>query len=291
MRVAIIIIAHKNADQVRRLLTALTHEQFDFYIHLNKAVDMGAFAHLADLPRVQFVQRRQRVYWASYRFTEAILQSVREVLATGIAYDFINVLSGQDYPLQPAGAIHDFLARHVGSSFLAYEPPGSAWWAHAIHRVERYHSTYFNFKGQYQLQRLVNWLLPRRRFPLPYPLYGGPNAAWWMLSRDCATYLLDFLAQHPAVGRFCRFTWACDEFLIPTILLNSPRRGRIINNNYRYINWVAGGAHPKLLTLADAAELTQSDKLFARKFDSTQDSAILDLLDKQAAVVAATACT
>lgn len=280
MRVAHIIVAHQNPGQVRRLVEALAHEQADVYIHLNKLVAMPDYAHLAALPRVRFVRKRRVVYWASYRFTEAILQSIREVLATGIAYDFINVLSGQDYPIKPTEIIHDFLAGQVGRSFLAYEPEGSAWWAHALARVEQYHTTNFRFRGQYWLQDIINKLLPKRRFPLPYTLYGGPNAAWWTMSSRCAAYLLAFLDEHPEVGNFSRFTWACDEFLIPTILLNSPLRDSITNDNYRYIDWSAGGAHPKLLTLADAARLRQAPQLFARKFDLAQDAAILDLLDQ-----------
>ena len=280
MRVATIIVAHKNAGQLKRLLTALSHEQVDCYIHLNKATDLRDFAHLASLPRVRFIEKRLLVYWASYRFTEAILQSIREILATGIAYDYINVLSGQDYPLKPAAAIQAFLAARAGTSFLAYEREGSAWWAQAMGRVERYHTTYFNFRGQYRLQNIANRLLPRRRFPLPYTLYGGPNAAWWILRRDCAAYLLDFLDRHPEVSNFSRFTWGCDEFLIPTILLNSPLREGIVNNNYRYIDWSAGGAHPKLLTMADADRLAHSDCLFARKFDDEQDAEILDFVDQ-----------
>lgn len=280
MRVANIIVAHQKPEQLGRLLNALAHEQFDSYIHLNKAANLRDYAHLARLPRVRFVQKRIRVYWASYRFTEAILQSLREILATGIPYDFINVLSGQDYPLQPMETIHNFLAGRVGYSFLSYEKEGSAWWAHAMTRVEKYHSTYFNFRGQYRLQALVNRLLPKRRFPLPYTLYGGPNAAWWMLSRECTAYIIAFIDQHAEVGNFSRFTWGCDEFLIPTILLNSPLRERIINNNYRYIDWAAGGAHPKLLTLADAEPLVRSGQFFARKFDLAQDVAILDVLDQ-----------
>lgn len=283
MRIAHLIMIHKNAGQVERLLQALAHDDADCYLHLDAQVDMQAYAHLATRPRVFFIQERVAARWASFRFVEAVLQGVREILATNIAYDYINLLSGQDYPIQPPAAIQQFLADHPGKAFLSFEPANSAWWQHAIARTEQYHSVYYKFPAQYTLEKLANRLLPKRRFPLPYALYGGPNGSWWTISQACAAYLVDFMDHHPAVRRFGRFSWGPDEFMVATILLNSPFKDHVINNNYRYIDWSAGGANPKVLTAADAPRLAQSSQWFARKFDDTHETRILDLLDQMLA--------
>lgn len=280
MKIAHLIMVHKNPSQVKRLIDTLAHEDFDFYIHLDKKADMDEYAHLAAIPRVKFIEKRHWVRWASYRFTEAILQGVREILATDEQYDFINLLSGQDYPIKPVESIYNFFARHIGCSFLSFEREGSSWWSHAITRVEQYHTTYFNFKGQYKLQAIANNVLPKRKFPLPYTLYGGPYGSWWTMSNDCANYLIEFIDKNSKLRRFTQFTWGSDEFLISTILMNSPYKDRIVNDNYRYIDWSQGGANPKSLTVADANKLAHSHKLFARKFDINQDAEILDLIDQ-----------
>jgi hypothetical protein len=280
MRIAHLITVHKNPAQVERLLHALAHEDADCYLHLDKNVAMEDFAYLAELPRVQFTRTRLVVRWASYRFTETLLECTREILATGRCYDFINLLSGQDYPIKPIEAIHRFFARHVGCSFMSFEPEDSPWWGHAISRVEKYHTTYYQFRGQYQLQNLLNLLLPKRRFPLPYKLYGGPDGSWWTLSLDCARYLVEFVDAHPELSRFCRFTWGSDEFLPATILMNSPLKDRIVNDNHRYIDWSGGGANPKVLAVDDAPELARSHKFFGRKFDMAHDAEILDVVDR-----------
>ena len=280
MKIAHLIMVHKNPSQVKRLIDTLAHEDFDFYIHLDKKADMDEYAHLATMPRVKFIEKRHWVRWASYRFTEAILQGVREILATDEQYDFINLLSGQDYPIKPVASIYNFFARHIGCSFLSFEREGSPWWSHAITRVEQYHTTYFNFKGQYKLQAIANNVLPKRKFPLPYTLYGGPYGSWWTMSNDCANYLIEFIDKNSKLRRFTQFTWGSDEFLISTILMNSPYKDRIVNDNYRYIDWSQGGANPKSLTVADANKLAHSHKLFARKFDINQDAEILDLIDQ-----------
>jgi hypothetical protein len=279
MRLAHLIIAHKEPAQVERLVKRLSHEAGDVFIHLDKKSDLAAFSYLADQQRVRFIRNRQCIRWAGYSFTKAILTGMKEVLEAG-PYDFINLMSGQEYPIKPADTLVDFLQNNQGHTFMSYEAEGSPWWQQNINRVEQYHSTDFNFKGQYQLQALVNRVLPKRKFPLSYPLYGGNCAMYWTMSKACARYVVDFVDRHPVIERFARFTWAPDEFLIPTILMNSPYRERVINNNLRYIDWSQGGPNPKFLTLQDLDKLKATDSFFARKFDIRQDSRILDQLDE-----------
>jgi hypothetical protein len=162
---------------------------------------------------------------------------------------------------------------------LSFESEESAWWQHAKSRIEKYHTTYFQFKGQYALQRLINFVLPRRQFPLPYALYGGSDSSWWTLDAACARYLVNFIDEHPKLRWFSMFTWGSDEFLISTILMNSTFKSSIINENYRYIDWSQGGANPKLLTSDDLPKLAHAHKLFARKFDADLDRGVLNLLD------------
>ena len=83
MRIAHLIMVHKDAGQLERLLRALEHEDADCYIHVDKKADLTDFAPLAVRPRTYFIQSRIRSRWASFRFVEAILQSLREILASG----------------------------------------------------------------------------------------------------------------------------------------------------------------------------------------------------------------
>ena len=279
MRLAHLIIAHKEPRQVERLVKKLVHPACDIFIHIDKKADQSAFAYLADRHPVRFIQNRQKIRWAGYSFTKAILTGMEEVLAAG-DYDFINLMSGQEYPLKPAETMVRFFQNHLGTTFMSFEAQGSPWWQANMTRVEQYHSTDFDFKGQYQVQSWVNRLLPRRKFPLSYTLYGGNCAMYWTISKASAQYVVSFMDQHPDLEKFARYTWAPDEFLIPTILMNSPHREKVINNNLRYIDWSQGGPNPKLLTLADLDKLKNSASFFARKFDIRHDSLILDKLDE-----------
>jgi Core-2/I-Branching enzyme len=129
------------------------------------------------------------------------------------------------------------------------------------------------------IQHLLNSLLPARMFPLPYTLYGGPRAMCMTISKECAAYIVDFIESNKSLRRYLRFTWGADEFVIPTLIMNSKFRETVINDNFYYIDWSKGGANPKTLIKEDYNLLLASDKMFARKFDIKVDSKILDLLD------------
>jgi hypothetical protein len=278
MRIASIIMAHKEPQQIERMIRRFDGFPFDFYIHLDKKTEAGPFLYLAGIPQVKFIRHRTKVKWGSPGFVTALISSMQEVLATEEQYDFIQVMSGQDYPIRPVSLIYDTLEKNRGRNFISYETDGG-WWDHAIGRISRYHLNDLGFPGKYRLQFLLNALLPERKFPLPYQLYGGPRAMCMTLTADCAKYVADLIDSNRRLRRFIRLTWGPDEFLIPTLVMNSAFRSTVVNDNFYYIDWSRGGSNPKILTLEDYEALCRSGKLLARKFDIRVDEGILDKLD------------
>lgn len=281
MRIANIIIAHKNPVQLERLLKAMYHSDFDFYIHLDKKFSIEPFDYLSELPQVNFIKERMVCNWGGFSLVETAIRSIDEILQTGIKYDFINLLSAQDYPLKSTHEIYDFFSRRLGQSFISFDSSNdTVWWREAEQRYTKYHLTDINFKGKYFIEKMINKVLPERKLPLSIGrLYGGNRSCWWTLSLECALYILNYFKTHPKLVRFLKFTWAADEFIIPTLLMNSPLKDKIIAENYRYMNWTYGQPHPKILTLTDYQDLSASTMLFARKFDDSVDKHILDKLD------------
>ncbi|MBO3273256.1 beta-1,6-N-acetylglucosaminyltransferase [Hymenobacter defluvii] len=280
MKVAHLIMAYKEPKQIERLIQKMSHKGSTFYIHVDKKIDSRPFAYLGKLENTKLTQTKLLVNWAGYSFTNAILQCIKEIFETGNEYDFINVMSGQDYPIKSNEYIYKFFSNNIGKSFLSYEAYGSQWWKSAKHRVEKYHLTDFVFKGHYRIQQFINFLMPKRKFPLSYTLYGGNCATWWTISKKCAEYIVDFIEKNPGIKRFAQFTWAPDEYLIPTIIINSHLKDTVVNNNLRYIDWSLGGANPKILLDNDLQSLEHSDKLFARKFDMERSAALLNQIDE-----------
>ncbi len=99
------------------------------------------------------------------------------------------------------------------------------------------------------------------------------------LRADCARYVVDFIAGNKKLERFAILTWAPDEFLLPTIIMNSTFRDTVVNNNFYHMNWASGSSNPTILTTTDFDTLVKSDKMLARKFDIIEDPVIMDMLD------------
>jgi hypothetical protein len=283
MRQAYVITAYKDPGQIERLIKRLSHQSFDFYIHLDKKIDKKDFIYLADIGQVYFIKHRALVRWGSHNLTVGILNSFSEILNSGKKYDFISVISGQDYLIKPIEQLCSFLENNKGKNFIYYEDPGEEWWSHNIEHVNQYHMTNFGFKGRYRLQYIINKIMPKRKFPLPYTLYGGSCATHMTLSTDCAKYVVDFMKKNKGLQRYAFFAWGTDEFLIDTIIMNSQFRDTVVNDNLYYIDWSKGGYHPKTFTATDFEALKNNDKFYARKFDLKVDASILDKIDSLSA--------
>jgi len=273
-------MAYKDPSQVERLIHKFSRAGSDFYIHLDKKIDMTPFAFLANLPNVHFIERRVRVNWGGYSLTAGIINSIREIINSGRQYDYVSIMSGQDYPIKPVDSFYRHLETSKGRNFIYYEDPGDTWWSHAMTRIHQYHMTSFGFKGRYRIQYLINRIMPKRKFPLPYKMYGGPCATFMTLTADCAKYVTEFMDGNKKLRRFAFFSWGTDEYLIPTIIMNSPFKASVVNDNLYYVDWSNGGSNPKTFTTDDLEAIRRSDKLLARKFDIRVDTQILDLLDE-----------
>lgn len=273
MKVAHLILTHKNPAQLGILLDMLQHKQFDFYIHVDKKSNLQHFIHLKEKPNVFFVKNRVKIYWGDYGTIAATINGYQEILAGKTEYDYINVISGQDLPLKPPGEIFDFFVHKNGSEFITCEPVFGSW--NVGPRVTDYHLVNWRFPGKYRLQEFLTKILPRRKFPFNYELVGRAN--WFTLTTDAVRYLLDFIGKNNSIVRYFKYCWGADEIMFPTILYNSPFKSKIVENLV-YVDWSEGNAHPKLLMMEDYQKLKSSGKLFARKFDQEKDAAIIEKL-------------
>jgi len=118
----------------------------------------------------------------------------------------------------------------------------------------------------------------RRRLPLGLEPFGG--GAYWCLSRRAIDFVHGFVHANPEVVRFFNRVLIPDEIFFQTILMNSPIRDEIENDNLRYLDWSRQPA-PAVLQTSDLDAMTSSGKLFARKFDVTVCAAVLEALDRK----------
>lgn len=276
MKVACLIITHTSALQVQRLVKKLDNGYFDFYIHVDKKVDIEPYEILLDMANVFFARKRIDVRWAGYSGVKAIFNMLEQIEASGIKYDFLSLHTGQDYPIKSADYIIDFLRQNIGKQFIHYMNFDE--WAGAQRRIDKHHLEDLNIFGKFYIQKLVHLFVPKRKPPKNIKVYG--YSAYWTLSMDCALYVAKYVKENPSLERYFKYTFGSDEFAYQTVIMNSHYKDAVVNKNYRYIDWSAGGMNPKFLRTEDFEKLMGSDCLFARKFNIDIDNQVLDLIDE-----------
>src|SRR5687767_5756936 len=107
---------------------------------------MKPFQYIADLPNVHFIRNRHYIVWGGYSITNAYISGMKEVLEHG-HYEYIVLMSGQDYPIRPVEEFYDHLSEHRGYSYMSVETkiPKSKWWFFAQDRYRYYHLNDFRF--------------------------------------------------------------------------------------------------------------------------------------------------
>jgi hypothetical protein len=276
MKIAHLILTHKNPAQLERMIRALDHPGFDLYLHIDARTDIRPWLRLAERSNVFMVSPRTPVYWAGYGTIQATINGFRHILSKG-GYDYINVISGQDFPLRSATVIYEYIRERKGKEFITCESIDGEW-SIAAPRVRKYHLINWRIPGKYRLEKLVNRFLPPRKFPFDHQIVGRAN--WFTLTTAAVSFSLDFLDRHPELIRYYKYCWGADEFIFSTILYNSAFRDRIVNNLI-YVDWTGQTqGHPRILRAGDLPAMLASGKLFARKMDMDVDPELFRLLEE-----------
>ncbi len=281
MKIAYLIIVHKDPEQLFRLIRALIYKDEEFFIHIDKKCDIKPFVDSLSLlkdQRVHLIKDRQAVRLAgSYSHTESIVKSLLEIFSKPCDFDYLILLSGQDYPIKSNELIHAFLNKNKGKEFVEHMSLLTFRGDEMKGRLRRYTGYFFyEFGLMGRFLNLAGRLLPRKQFPKGYAPYYG--STYWRITRECAAFLVEFINKNPKFMHFFRFSYCSDECLFQTIVLNSPFGTNVVNSSLTYLDW-STGLHPKVLTHENFNKLRDSDALFARKFDIYKDSKVLDLID------------
>ncbi len=290
MKIAYLILAHQFPEQLVRLIDTLDTEDTSFFIHVDNNTGDKIHANLVNHFRSRdnvFFTKRLYCKWGDYSLVKATLTGLKHLVKSGIPYDYVILLSGQDYPIKSNAVIQTFLQGNQGFSFIQYITTAHRMMGRVEHwhiRVGRRHYIIpaRNMFGLPLVNKIWNPIAHRIKWrrKLPGNLKPYFGSQFWCLSREFVDYILAYLATNKSYERFMRFSYVPDEFFFQTILLNSMLRHKIINTDLRYKDFSAHNKHPRVLDNEDFTTLIQSDFLFARKFDMNHDAEILDEIDE-----------
>ena len=285
------ILAHKQPDQVARLIRALQHPDDCFVLHFDRRAPASLHALSRELARDNrnvLVQRPRAVIWGGPAISDLQTEAMQLALEHAPAWRHFVNLTGQDFPLTSRAERQTRLAAAPGRSYLSwFDPLATTQWSNARERLERHHlhapwlARLLGVPGLgRRLRAILGWQnrLPywpgrRRRLPVFFKYYGGSN--YMVLARAACRYLV----SAPEAKRIR--TWLSsaahpDEIVFQSVLLNSPLASTLENRDWREIDFPPHDPHPRTLTQADWPRLRDSRQLFARKFDIAVDATILD---------------
>jgi hypothetical protein len=233
----------------------------------------------------------------------------------GVDYDWLENLTGQDYPLRPIAEIEEALAAADTDGFLLYSPvfprrvpadadQGAASYTlvRAVDAAMRY--DYRHWRLGKPTAAKMHWMRPlmalnfiqpwirvsnsyasiglrRRRtvFGPDFHCYGG--SFFCTLRAECARYVRDYARANPDMVAFFKGTLAPEEVFLHSVLVNSGEF-RLTPDYKRYIDWTGcTHTHPRTLGIEDVDQLLASDAHWARKLDLEHDASLFDLLDQR----------
>lgn len=279
MEIAYIISAYQYPEQLARLISRLEHPGVSFLVHIDQKAPDSVFQSAVEgtchLPNVYFL-RRYRCFWGGFGHVQATLEGLDEIFRRDIPFNYVVLLTGQDYPIKTNAYIRNFFTRNQGKSFLHHFPlPTDQWEDTGLTRLENLHLRLLG-------RRLVipGKFVPglRRSRPMGLKPFGG--SSYWCLARDCIEYVHRFVHENRAFVNWFKTVDVPDEIFFQTILMNSSLAVNLVNDDLRYMEWpVPDSGSPSILRVEAFERLIRSPKLFARKFDASIDAQVLDRID------------
>ncbi len=287
-RHAYIILAHKNPDQIKKLLAALDDGRNDIFIHIDAGAKFGPdfFSGCCKESGLYFTDRRIKVNWGGVSIMRAELELLRKSTQTG-SYAYYHLLSGMDMPIKSQDEIHAFFRQNSGKEFLhLWKMPG-----HTKMRVQYY--TLFPEGARAFYTNIPNGAVKAILKALGIQMNRGIDfrfgSQWFSITDGCARYVL---SQNEWLEKVFRHTCMIDEIFLATLLWNSEFRERLYigtesesnkepsTANMRFIDWTRGSSirHPWTFIEQDYGLLCSVPHMWARKFNEEKDSRIIEMM-------------
>lgn len=306
---------HTRPAQITRLVKVITEGNPDAVVLISHDVAGQAL----DVPSLQALGNVHVLFhrggYGDFSHLDRYFAAVDWLDENAIDYNWLENLSGQDYPLRPIAEIEASLDATSFDGFLLYTavfpervPP------EADHGADGYQlAPPFDVAMRYDYQfwrlgrptlaklrmlrpfMLLNLVQPwirvsnsyaalgvryrRRVFGPGFYCYGG--SFFCTLRAGAVRYVRDYARANPETLAYFRRFLAPEEAFFQSVLVNSGRFN--LSTDYkRYIDWTGcTHTHPRTLGIEDVPALLASDACWARKLDLGKGAELFDVLDQR----------
>lgn len=311
MNLNYIILAHKNPNQLKRLIKKLSGPDIYFYIHIDKNVDVKPFLEETKfLSNITFLsdEKREIGTWGDIGIVKATINAMIEIVDSQ-KKGYTILLSGQDYPIKDNDYIYAYLKNNYGTNFIdTFGLPSESLKFMGLDRINRFKVNLSNKRGHYvqlysvleskfykksSLKNIIelfkhnkyHFLLSifvKRKFPKYTKPYVGSQ--WWAITTEMLKEIIQFLEKNPGYIKYHKYSLLPDEMFFQSIIMSLVEKNPVlsIKNSLTYVNWSRKNCElPVTFDISDFDELTEQEdnKLYARKFDIEIDENILNKID------------
>ena len=230
-------------------------------------------------------------------------------------YQYFLLCSGQDYPLKPMQAIEEELSHAYPKPFIDCTPYNKHNWMrdrftnNTVDPVLKY---LFTDRIKNSRSRIIKGILSRLlRYVKPFILKFGQNveqrlkkqgifvyggSQWWIMPDIAIEYIAGQYYSFETkkyISLLLDETATPDETFFQTMVMRSPVKNKVqlnsvterCQNNKTWSYWQDVNkpmtSHPYVIRAENFNQLLTSQAWFARKFDETIDSGILDKIDHE----------
>lgn len=276
IRQAFLIIAHNEFSVLQRLITALDDVRVDIYVHIDKKVQILPDLHTKH-SGLYMVDNRIDTRWGDVSQIETEFALFKEAFHSG-EYAFYHLISGTHFPIKTIDQILSFYEHNREAVILDWFDRDDPY--QEVLKVHRFNICTRRYAYGSKCVRRINQMLWRFSSTLQGFLHINRYATvdfykasnWVSLPEDVLKFLLD--NQTRILKRYA-WTFCGDEYFVPTELMNSQYRDRIIKS-YSILYQLMQSSGPSVLSLPDYDSLITSQCFFARKFSSES----IELIDK-----------
>ena len=299
MRIAYLISAYTEPDSFQNLIRALQEPDADFYVHVDKKVDIKPFQDRVRLYRnVCFVpeNRRCRVYWGGYSQVNMQLSMIDAMVNSGKKYDRVVNLTGTDYPVISLRKWHTMLEDEkkeyiigfdVGTEVLKKKSRLSE-----LHKnkYQYYHIMDTNRYFRYIIEHFLRIPRVKHYEQLGYNFCFGSE--YWALSYECLLELVKRYRKDKKIQTILRTSYVPSEAWIHTMFFASEYACKgVLEKNKSYcglsslspLSYFVYGSAIKVLDEKDYDKIVASEKAFARKIIKGPSDCLIHMIDQRRA--------
>ena len=321
MKHAALIMAHKNKRQLIRLIRAVSTDNIDVFVHLDKKWKLSK-DEISEIERsadnVFVIKKRIHGVLDTFSLPQIELNlidaAIRREKETCASYGYFILLSGQDYPIKSKAYIQEFLDSQYPKPLIDHEIAAVGNWTWGKYQLTKWNNKIEDIQKRrkkglirtiqvgrcvlsYKIEKLFRGLPWDKLQKSGFKIYGGSQ--WWILPHDVIDFIRLQLKSNKKVVKELKRAWTPEENFFQTIAMNSPFATRIDDDDeifdkgkgefkaMTYCNFFTPTksfrGHPHTITVDDYDRIMAKKALFARKFDDTEDEKVLDMIDENIA--------